>query len=85
MKEKTDDANEATQKMAQESIDTAKGTLDSHSPSVVFYEIGRDTVQGYINGINSMAEEAGEAEAAPIVSIVFDFNVFCSGVWAFNS
>lgn len=44
--------------MAFAAINQAKTTLDSHSPSRVFEAIGKDTVDGYAQGITSQKESA---------------------------
>lgn len=44
--------------LCQNGIDAAKETLDSHSPSQVFYEIGYFIVKGLANGIVENASEA---------------------------
>lgn len=41
----------ATQAMAQQAITAAKQTLDAHSPSRVFIQIGKDLVEGFALGI----------------------------------
>ena len=47
-----EEVDEATQRAAQEVIDTWKTVHDSHSPSKVFEQIGKDDMTGYINGVN---------------------------------
>lgn len=42
--------------LGKTAIDALKEKLDSHSPSKVFEEIGKDTGQGYINGVDSTGE-----------------------------
>jgi hypothetical protein len=41
----------------------ARGSLEMHSPSRVFFRIGQDTVQGFIDGISSLQASAQRAMA----------------------
>ena len=56
-----EEVDEATQRAAQEVIDTWKTVHDSHSPSKVFEQIGKDDMTGYINGVNG---EDGNTQSA---------------------
>ncbi len=47
-----EEVDEATQRAAQEVIDTWKTVHDSHSPSRVFEQLAVDDMTGYINGVN---------------------------------
>lgn len=48
---------EAIKNFARGAIDTFKNMLDIHSPSRVFADMGVNTVQGYVNGINSKSDD----------------------------
>lgn len=54
-------------------IDGAKGLLGIHSPSRVFHAIGKNTVQGLVNGIHDHKDGAAKAAAALAVKIVQGF------------
>ncbi|WP_405759427.1 phage tail tape measure protein [Streptomyces sp. NBC_01420] len=47
----------AAQEMADQAVIGAKETLDIHSPSKVFQQIGKDTGAGFIKGLTGTAEE----------------------------
>lgn len=57
---------DATKGMAKTAEQGAKDGLESKSPSKVFFRIGKDTVQGFIDGINVMKAGANAAAAGII-------------------
>ena len=57
MEAQAKEVEESTKGFAQNIIDWFKGILKSNSPSKVFYGIGQDTIQGYINGSESKSGE----------------------------
>lgn len=48
-----EEVDEATQRAAQEAIDTMKEALDENSPSKVFEDIGKNTMLGFTNGVDA--------------------------------
>jgi phage-related protein len=50
-------------------VDKAKGLLGIGSPSRVFAEIGRETVRGFILGINEAAPELPESMTKPLLEL----------------
>ena len=51
----------AVARVANQAATQARVTLDINSPSKVFYKIGEYTSQGFVNGIRSLGDEAGNA------------------------
>lgn len=60
--------------IAKVCIEGARTELDSHSPSKVFEEIGEDTVQGYINGIENSTRVVNDTIKNLLNSIQEQFN-----------
>lgn len=58
----------AVKGMAESVISSAKSVLQIHSPSRVFFAIGKDTVQGYIDGINAL-KASGQGAIADLLDI----------------
>lgn len=54
----TKEVTDAVGEMSEEALDSARTTLDSHSPSRKFMEIGADSVAGYNLGIQKKAPES---------------------------
>lgn len=54
---------DAAKTIAQAALDSAKKTLNSHSPSKEFETIGSDGTQGFINGLVSLAEDVKSASS----------------------
>ena len=50
--------------IAEKAIDAAKKVLGIASPSKVFYAIGKDVVQGYVDGINALKASSQSAMAS---------------------
>ncbi len=51
-------ATDAVEDVAEDSINVFRVTLDSHSPSRVFRSIGRDTIEGFVLGVEEKAPDA---------------------------
>lgn len=51
----------AARSLAERAVNAAKSTLGIQSPSKVFFGIGEDVVQGFINGINALKSSAQSA------------------------
>ena len=47
--------------LANRIVEAVKAVLGIHSPSTVFFEIGKNIVEGLVNGIKYLAGKAGEA------------------------
>lgn len=66
-------AADAAREMVENAIAAAEEALDSHSPSRVFVELGKNTDEGYIIGIRSMfsqVEKASENMASASINTV---------------
>lgn len=61
MKDSEQDVTDAGKEMGQASVDGAKESLDSHSPSKVFQKIGEDCGDGYSIGLRGKIEDIKEA------------------------
>lgn len=55
------DAQKAVADLAHGVVNTVKGVLETHSPSRVFADIGGDTVDGYVGGVDDNAPKASSA------------------------
>ena len=65
-----DRAAEAAREMVRRAIEAAEDELDSHSPSRVFLELGKNTDEGYILGIRSMIGQVEKASSDMSVSAI---------------
>ena len=55
--------------LANRIVEAVKAVLGIHSPSTVFFEIGKNIVEGLVNGIKYLAGKAGEAISGVIDEI----------------
>ena len=55
--------------LANRLVEAVKAVLGIHSPSTVFFEIGKNIVEGLVNGIKYLAGKAGEAISGVIDEI----------------
>lgn len=72
-------------RMANSVIETTRNRLQTHSPSVVMHNIGKDTVQGLADGINDnspLVESAMNAIASTVSSIASGIQVAVASAFA---
>lgn len=73
LKDKNNDLTGQVSTTMGNTVDAAKDTLDSHSPSKVYFEIGEDMIQGSINGVESKGDELTKAVATVVNNATREF------------